>query len=200
MDLNHITYKGPDIDDEEVLASLPDNLANLLSQINGFIQYHGGLHIYGACRAPQWHSIREAWHGEAAAHKHYESIRASDVPLGEDCLGFQFFLRDKQVIFLDGETGDVEELGLSLREFFAWVADDPVDSLGMQPLHQFMEEGNICEPGKLLAEYPFFCTKESEQGVSLSAVPCLERRQFLADLHNQLSGVQDGGKFDVTLV
>lgn len=200
MDLNHITYKGPEIDDAQILDSLPENLANLLSQINGFIQYHGGLHIYGACASPDWHSLREAWHGEAAAHKHYDAISETDVPFGEDCLGFQFLLRNKKVIFLDGETGDVEDLDLSLKDFFRWVSNDPMDALGMQPLRQFIEDGNVCEPGQLLAEYPFYCTKESENGVSLNAISSLERRLFLADLHKQLKGVKEGDKFDVKLV
>lgn len=94
MELDQVTYKGPVLVDEEILTTLPNNLSSLLRQINGFIQYDGGFHVFGACHEPKWHSIRELWHGDHAAHKHYSGIKCSDIPFAEDCLGFQFFLRE----------------------------------------------------------------------------------------------------------
>ena len=199
MDLKSVTFEGPEIGDEEILTVLPSNLAALLKQMNGFIQYHGGLHVFGACKSPLWHSIRELWQGESAAHRHYEGISPSDIPFAEDCLGFQFLLRDGEVVSLDGETGDVEELHLGLGGFFQWVSENPTDHLGMQPLLQFMQGGDLCQPGELLSEYPFFCTKEAENGVHLSKVSALERRAFLADIYKQLNGLEEGGKFDVNV-
>lgn len=199
MNLNNITYKGGEIEDEDILSLLPENHAALLRQINGFIQYHGGLHFFGAVNVPAWHSIRELWQGEHAAYRHYREITESDVPFAEDCLGFQFFLRNGGVIFLDGETGEVTELDMGLGRFFKWISADPVENLGMQPLLQFMEEGGVCEPGELIAEYPPFCTQESENGVHLGKVSAIERRQFLADIYRQLSAMAEGESFDVTI-
>ena len=199
MNLQHITYKGPDADDREILSLIPENLASLLSQINGFVQYHGGFHLFGACYKPTWHSLRELWQGDSAAWRHYDSICETDVPFAEDCLGFQFFLRDGRVITLDGETGYLEELHMGLAEFFDWIAENPSENLGMQPLLQFMEDGGLCEPGELIAEYPFFCTIEAENGVHFDKVPAMERRVFLADLHRQLSDIEEGKIFDVII-
>lgn len=197
MNLDHITYKGPGIDDKEILSLLPDNLASLLREINGFVQYDGGFHLFGACHKPLWHSVRELWHGDSAAHKHYQGVEEADVPFAEDCLGFQFFLRRGQVIFLDGETGHIEELNMGLSQFFEWISTNPTENLGMEPLLQFIRDGNTCKVGELISEYPFFCTKEAENGVHLGKVPALERRALLADLHRQLSGMGEGDKFDV---
>lgn len=199
MNLDHITYKGPEIDDKEILSSLPDNIVSLLSQINGFVQYHGGFHLFGACHEPLWHSIRELWQGDSAAHKHYKEIEEADVPFAEDCLGFQFLLRKGQVISLDGQTGGIEESNMGLGQFFEWISSNPTENLGMQPLLQFMQDGNSCGPGELISEYPFFCTKEAENGVHLGKVPALERRSFLADLYKQLSSMGEGDSFDVKI-
>lgn len=200
MKLEHITYKGPEIEDEEILSLLPGNLAALLKGINGFVQYHGGFHLFGACHEPEWHSIRCLWQGHSAAFRHYEDIKDTDVPFAEDCLGFQFFLRDGNVISMDGETGEIEQTDMGLADFFEWIAKSPVENLGMQPLHQFMDEGGVCEPGELIAEYPFFCTEQAANGVTLSKVPALERRSFLVSLYGQFNALDDDQEFDVKLV
>ncbi len=186
MKLENLTFQGPALNDQELLRSLPSHLAALLQQINGFIQYHGGFHLFGACTQPAWHSLREAWTGPNAAYRHYNSIKGEDVPFGEDCLGFQFFLRAGQVIYLDAETGKVDNLELDLSEFFDWIAANPVSNLGMQPLLKSIQDGNTPAPGQLISEHPPFCTPESSKGVALSCIPTAERRLLLVNLHKGL--------------
>src|SRR5688500_691944 len=106
MQLEHVTFTGPPIDDEEILARLPASLAGILRQLTGFIQNHDGLHVRGACREPAWHSLRDAWLGEQAFHRLYPDVRPDDVPFAEDCLGDQFLLREGRVWRLYGETGE----------------------------------------------------------------------------------------------
>ena len=114
MELDHVTFVGPPIDDHEILAKIPANLAGLLQQLNGFIQFHGGLHVRGACRQPSWHSLRDAWVGVHAFHSLYPTVHPEDVPFTEDCLGDQFLLRDERVHRLAAETGELQALNLSL--------------------------------------------------------------------------------------
>jgi hypothetical protein len=196
MELSGVTFTGPPIDDREILARLPAELAGLLRQLNGFIQFHGGLHVRGACQEPAWHSLRYASDGEAAFHRLYPVVRPEDVPFAEDCLGDQFLLRDGLVCKLAAETGDVEPLGMNLREFFEAVAADPVEFLSMHPLVQFQDDGHRLAPGQLLSAYPPFCTEESADGVSLAAVSADERRRFLADFAAQFRGVPDGNRIE----
>ena len=193
VELNNVTYSGPPIDDSEILARLPSNLAGLLNQINGFIQYGGGLHVRGACRGPEWHSLRNAWEGEAAYWNLYPEIKQDDVPFAKDCMGDQFLLRDHVVIKLSAETGELESLGIGLRELFASISADPVAFLSMQPLIQYGNDGGRLEPGQLLAAFPPFCFREASEGVKLVAISTVERRLFLADLASQIHSVPDGG-------
>lgn len=196
MQLEHVTFTGPVLDDGDLLARLPANLAGLLRQINGFIQFQGGLHVRGACREPVWHSLRDAWDGEAAFWRLYPAVHQADIPFAEDCMGDQFLLRGGLTHKLAAETGEVEPLGVGLREFFESVAADPVEFLSLHPLLQYQQDGGQLEPGQLLAAYPPFCTEESAEGVSLKAISAGERRQFLAELAAQLQDVQDGGQIE----
>ena len=53
--------------------------------------------------------------------------------------------------------------------------------------------------GELLSIYPPFCTKESADGVSIRAIPALERISFLIDFSTQIKGVPDNGKIRIVI-
>lgn len=192
MQLEHVTFVGPAVDDDDLIDRVPADLAALLRQINGFIQFQGGLHVRGACREPGWHSLRDAWDGEDAIWRLYPQVRQTDVPFAEDCMGDQFFIRDGLIHKLTAETGETESLGLGLHLFFETLATDPIDFLSLYPLLQHQQDGGRLEPGQLLSAYPPFCTSESAQAVSLAAVASVGRRRFLADMAAKIRDVPDG--------
>ena len=79
MELLQVTYQGPPVDDPELFELLPPELRALLEQINGFVQFGGGLHIRGASRDPDWHSLRRVWMSDHAFHSYYRAMGATDV-------------------------------------------------------------------------------------------------------------------------
>jgi hypothetical protein len=186
MELSNVTFRGPPIDDEPLLARLTPNLQALLRSMNGFVQYHGGLHVRGACEGPSWHSLRAVLEGESALHALYEDVRPEDIPFGQDCVGDQFLLRDRKVHRLLAETGEVEFVAAGLPSFFEAVQADPVEFLKLHPLLQLQREGALLQPGELIHAYPPFCTKEAAQGVSLRAVPAQQVISFHAAMAAQL--------------
>ena len=199
MDFPHLTYSGPPIDDAEILARIPNDLAAYLRERNGFIALSGGFHLRGACLAPAWHSLRQAWEGQAALHRLFTEVKASDVPFAEEACGDQFLLRDGRVFRLAAETGEIGPVASDLPSFFATVLDNGIGTLGLEPLLGFLSEGAKLEPGQLLSVYPPFCTDAASNGVTLKAVPAGERIAFLADLARQLKDVPDGGVIDLNL-
>jgi len=201
MNLEHITYTGPEFDESSnVIENLPDNLVSLLRQINGFVQYGGGLHLRGVCNEPEWHSIENMMNGPISLHNSYTAITDTDIPFAEDCVGDHFLLRNRNVIKLLSETGEVEEYGFGLATFLNNAAENPVEFLGMEPLLQLQNEGGELKPGELIHVYPPFCTKEAANGVSLKAVPSSEALLYLADFSKQISGLGEGEQFEVKLV
>jgi hypothetical protein len=200
LKLDRVTFVGPPIDDGEILAEMPANLADLLQQLNGFIQFHGGLHVRGACRQPSWHSLRNAWKGVHAFDALYPAVLPEDIPFAEDCMGDQFLLRCGQVLQLEAETGELHALDLSLAGFFQAVQADPIEFLSLAPLLRFQQDGGALEPGQLLDAAPPFCVEQSAEGVHLAAIPADERRQFLADFAAQIRDVPDGGTIVIKIV
>ena len=200
LDLKHVTYQGPPIDDLATQERLPAEYRGVLEEINGLIEFGGGLHVRGACKHPVWHALSTVWTGELALHALYPAVRATDIPFGEDALGDQFFLRDGVVYRLWGETGEVESQACDLLNFLRAAQANPVEYLSLHPLIQFHNEGGTLEPGQLLSACPPFCVKESGAGVSLRAIPATERIAFLADFARQVGNLPDDTTFRIEIV
>lgn len=190
-------YHGPPIDDHEILARLPAELRGLLERVNGYVAYHGGLHLRGACTAPEWHSLRAAWLGPDALHRLFPGVRPDDVPFAEDALGDQYLMRSGVVHRLSAETGEVESLEVDLAAFDQAVRADPVEALSLQPLEEFRAGGGSLEPGQLLDVQPPFVFQESAAGVSYRAIPAGERIRWLAELARSIADVPDGGRVEI---
>ena len=181
-----VTWHGPEITDEEILAELPVGLFEVVREWNGFVLHGGALHVRGACLEPEWHSLRVAWRGEGALHRLYDAVRAEDVPFAQDLFGDQFLWREEAVWRLFAETGDVEEMAGSLEEFWEGVNGDVEGYLNVG-------KGEL-EPGQLVLAYPPFCVEESGRNVGFSKVPAQEAIAFHATLARQLKDVPEGAK------
>jgi len=198
MDLSNITYQGPEHqEDQDIESLLPDNLLSLLKQMNGFIQFGGGLHVRGLCKEPEWHSLRTAMFSETAIYKLYPAVEKSDVPFAQDCVADQYILRGRTVYKLYAETGELECLDFGLGSFLSAVSSDPVEFLGLEPLLQIQEQGQSIEPGQVIHVYPPFCTEEAKNGVSLKPVSNTEALTFLSDFSKQINKVGNSEKIEV---
>jgi hypothetical protein len=193
-------YLGPPVDDPEILDLLPSPYRNLLERANGYVAYHGGLHVRGACMKPRWHSLREAWFGQDAIHRLYPAVQESDVPFAEDALGDQFLLRDAVVHRLSAETGDVESLHVGLYDFDQAVRSDPVDYLSLAPLENYHLQGGTLAPGQLLSVFPPFVLRTDRSDSSYRAIDSLDRRRSLAALARQLRELPDGAQVRINVV
>ncbi len=200
MEQTYITFKGPDVSDPEILDRLPEDYRRLLNQINGFVMFDGGLHVRGAVIVPEWHSLRKVWIGDVALHKLYPTLKETDIPFAQDCLGDQFILRDDVVHHLSADSGDLECLEMGLDTFLQKAQENPVEFLSLQPLLQFVAEGGRLKLGQLLNAYPPFCMKQSGEGVSLRAVPMFEQVSFSADFAKQIAGLPEGAEVRIKVI
>ena len=188
--IGKVTYRGQAADDQEILLRTPAVIRSLLAKANGFILFHGGLHVRGACKEPSWHSLRTAWEGEQAFHHLYSTVEADDVPFGQDCMGDQFLLRDDRVWRLSAETDEIEDCGLSLGGFLEEVRRNPEDFLSFNPNQRL-------RPGQLINAYPPFCMAQSGKDASLKAIAAEDVIGFHADLARQIRGLPDGAEIKI---
>jgi hypothetical protein len=194
LDLPHLTYTGPALDDPEILDRLPEELSAALRARNGCIAWLGALHVRGAARSPAWHSLRNAWEGPDALHTLFGEVRATDVPFAEDAFGDQFLLREGRVLRLIGELGEVSEAADSLEGFFDGLWSDAEQVLDYQPLLRFRKAGGELRPGQLLAAYPPFVLAGEGSTRDVRPMDAIERRHFLGELARQLHGLPDGAE------
>ena len=199
IDLAAVRYIGPPVDDLSLLGALPSELRAFYGGVNGCVLFGGGLHLRGVCRTPTWHSLAYVWRGAHALHTRYPHVTADDVPFGQDAVGDQFLLRDGIVWRLAAETGDVDSTELSFTAFMEAARADPVEFLSLWPLLQLDQEGKALQPGQLLSVYPPYCTTEAAKGVSLRAIPALERLEWLADFAAQIRAVPDGRSVNIRI-
>jgi hypothetical protein len=201
VELSHVSFTGPEFEPASpVVSLLPPNLVALLQQINGFVQFGGGLHVRGVCSTPGWHSLATVMLGEHAIHRHYPAVASTDVPFAQDCVADQFLLREGIVYRLQSETGELQSLEVNLPGFLSAIEAAPIEFLAMQPLLQFQQEGGELQPGQGLHVYPPFCTNEAANGVSLRPIGAEEALAFLANFCCQLSSLAEGSKFKVSIV
>lgn len=186
-------YIGPPIDDPETFARLPAELRGLLERANGYVAFHGGLHVRGACHAPDWHSLRTVWDGHRALHRLYPTVRHDDIPFAEDALGDQYLVHHEEVHRLNAETGAIRALGIGLVEFDQRVRLDPVEFLSLQPLETFRSSGGRLEAGQLLDVVPPFVLK-TDAPRSYRPIPALERICALAEFARQIRELPDGAQ------
>jgi len=83
-------------------------------------------------------------------------------------------------------------MALGLNEFLDSADENPDKFLSLNLLRKFQSEDGPLEAGKLLSVYPPLCMREAAAGVSLKAIPTIERIRFLADFARQVSALPDG--------
>ncbi|MGH0037653.1 MAG: hypothetical protein ACQGVK_21700 [Myxococcota bacterium] len=147
-----IDWRGPRVDDPEILGELPASLREVIDPPGGFRRWQGGLHVRGACLAPEWNSLRAAWKGPSALRTLFPEVGADDIPFAQTALGDQWLLRGHAVLRLEAASARIEDPGVSLGGFLRAVEDDAVGFLGLERLVVFLASGATLAPGDLLEE------------------------------------------------
>jgi hypothetical protein len=189
--LRNITYKGQKIDDFESFDRIPDYLKDFLSRQNGLIALDGGFHIRGCVLTPKWHSLGYAWFGELKLSNLFDNLTPNDIPIAQDCFGYQYLIRDNQIIRLLTETGDLEFLETDFYRFIELVKADPIGILNVENIDRF-----DLKPGQLLSVIPPFCIK-SDSDRLIKPIDSEERIRFLSSLSRQISNLPDGTNIEI---
>ena len=200
LDLPHLTFSGPPVDDPGVLDQLPAGLRAALEARNGCLAYRGALHVRGACLEPAWHSLRNAMLGAESFAALNPQLDKAWVPFAEDAFGDQFLLGGGRVWHLTAETGEVAEVAASVEEFFHDVLTDIAGVLRYEPTRAVNLVGGELKAGKLISVYPPFVLDADNGGRSFRALEALEVRASLAAFAAQIRGLPDGATVQIKVV
>lgn len=199
LELPGATFVGPAMNDMSLAEQVPLDLFAVLVDVNGFVVFEGAFHLRGICAGPEWHSLDEAWRGDRAIHRQFPAVERSDIPFAQDALGNQFLLRDESVWLLAAETAELRPLELDFQDLLRSFIERPDDLLPTDMIRQFESGGELLHPGQLLSVYPPLCAQESAAGVSLLAVPALERIAFLSEFAAQIAGSANGARIRIVV-
>lgn len=170
----------------------------LLEATNGAYFFDHALHLFGACEAPRWHSLR-AWNDAATWRDAYPDGAAGLVCFAEDAFGDQFAYRDGEVVSFEAELGRVVPAAAS---FVAWLEDLlarpeailPVDVIAAQ-----RAEGKPLAPGTQLFAYPPLFSPESREGVTVGAVDAVEAMRFRGQLATRIRDLPPGSRLEIKI-
>src|SRR5262249_46564683 len=92
---------------------------SLLELANGAFLYEGALHLFGACAAPPWHSLR-AWNAPATWRDAYGHLADGLVFFAEDAFGDQYAYSGHggEVVVFEAELGRATH---AAPTFVAWI-------------------------------------------------------------------------------
>jgi len=200
MTLQGVTFQGPPLKDPDPLQGLPDELFEILWQLNGFVAYAGGLHVRGMVDDPDWHSFERYRSGDMALHKLFAAVEESDVPFAQDFLGNQFFLRFDEVWRLRADTGEAKGLGLDLADFLEACKKDPIAFLQLELLAEYHQLHGMLQPGELVHTMPPLCLRRDDKKLAMKSVPVDNAVSFLAAFARQIADAPEGETVHLQLV
>jgi hypothetical protein len=200
LDIPHLIYSGPPIEDAAILDRVPPVLQLALRARNGCVAYRGALHVRGACLDPVWHSLRTACEGPTAFPALYPTLSPDDIPFAEELFGDQFVLRGGRVLRLIAETGELDTTAESIESWFERVLDDVAGLLGYEPTDALARVGGQVGAGQLVSVFPPFVVDAGEQARSFRAIDALDCRGALAAFAKQIRNLPDGAPVEIKVI
>lgn len=100
-----------------------DELARLLSAMNGFFAYNAGVQVYRAGDEGAGYDVLN-WNSTQLWKSHYDGLADDFFCFGQDVLGTQFAVYQDQVVAFDPEDATHKVIGPTLADWAAWLAED----------------------------------------------------------------------------
>ena len=137
MTLDHLISALPGFLPFAVRSPGPNGIAlkgpygEWLSQRNGAIAFGGALRLFSR-DAPELRSIA-AWNAADGWLERYGALAPRWTSIAEDAFGVQFLLSPdgREVAIFWSETGETEEIGVSISDFFEAMRTNPDETIDL---------------------------------------------------------------------
>lgn len=180
-------------------------LSALLSDINGFTLFDGGVQVFhaGAATPPQDGDDHGpellSWNAAETWKDAYGGLADDVFCFGQDLFGVQYGIVDNEaVVTLDPETGETDIIGHDLETWAAWLLED-TDANGAASFAQaYQAEQGVLTPSQRLVPLQFFVTGGSYDYENLVAKDAAEAMRIRGPIAQQISQLPDGAEIVLT--
>ncbi|QDT39258.1 SMI1/KNR4 family protein [Stratiformator vulcanicus] len=183
----------PDLPDS-ITPRLQRELKSLYNNFNGFSAFGGAMHCFPS-KASERTDIT-SWNKNELWKNRYPIDLKHVLCFAQSIIGDQYCIVGEKVGRFDPETGDVEAIGTSLKEWFD-VINEETDFATGRPLLLEREENNGLVPDHslLIPKIPFVCGGQFsvDNVVAVEAVRAMRIRGGIA---SQIHGHPDGTVFE----
>ncbi|MBS1813664.1 MAG: SMI1/KNR4 family protein [Acidobacteria bacterium] len=162
----------------------------MLSLKNGFYAFESALHVFPYKSAEGFMDIT-LWNASSTWKAFYKD---DNLPFffAEDVFGFQFGVKDGEVVSFDPETGESTFFSKSIESWAEKILNDYNLHTGYKLAHDWqLLNGHLSEGKRLVPIQPFVLGGAFDLA-NLKGQYAVDAMRFRASLANQIKGLEDG--------
>jgi len=176
-----------------------DELAELLSERNGFYAFESALHVFGSGPSVVGRSLEE-WNSRDGWSPSYEGLADDLLFFAEDVFGAQFAIRGDQVFSFDPETATAAAMASSVEDWADQLVAHYQVLTGFPVAHAWQQEHGVIEPGHRLVPKKPFVLGGDFAAVNVYSLDSAEGMRVRAELALQIKNLPDGAKIRYRIV
>ncbi|GAA3791377.1 hypothetical protein [Amycolatopsis tucumanensis] len=168
-------------------------LADLLSQVNGFTVFNAGVQVFHAGSRGLGPELGR-WNAPNTWKDTYAGLADDLFCFGQDLFGRQFAIEDRRrVVVFDAETAERTSIGTTLDEWAAWLLHDPDVNGTHRYATAWQDEHGALEHNQRLIPWQLFSLGGSYDfdNVTVKDAECMRvRGPFAHRIHELPDGAQ----------
>lgn len=180
-------------------GEVEDEYVELLQEKNGFYCFESALHVLPSNCSAAIVNV-EHWNSDDLWRNEYGKVTKGYLFFAEDIFGSQFALRAGNAYRFDPESGEIEEMAISLEEWTGRILDNYEYETAYPIAHEWQERNGPLAPGKrLVPKIPFILGGEYKVE-NLYALDAVEAMRHRADMWKQMKNLPEGAQVRLKVV
>lgn len=171
-------------------------LYDLLTKYNGFYAYRKGLHVFGCCKSPRWHSL-ESWNDPRGWISEYGDCSRNLYFFAEDTFGDQFAWDGHQIVRFLAETGEREAFASDIESWLEKIVGNADEELGLTVLRNWIKANGPVPEGKHLFPRTPFVAGGATDPSNIVTIDPFENMKFKGYLAGQIANLPDGAQIEL---
>jgi hypothetical protein len=175
-----------------------NELARLLSHLNGFSAFGSAVQVYRAGVDGFGPELLE-WNTGPLWKDTFNGLADAVFCFGQDVLGTQFAIADDQVVVFDPETADTELIGRTLDDWASWLLDDPLVNATVGLTVEWERERGNLQPHQRLLPLQLIALGGELALDNLVVREAAEAMRIRGPIAQQLHDLPDGAEINLKI-